>query len=355
MARTPVNAPCPCGSGKKYKKCCRDLHEGAEQFTAAYARRQQARDKHKRLYGQVRPVVQADFKGNKYVAVGGRLYYSKEWKTMTDFLGDYVKLIFGRDWWLAQAAKPPAEAHPVMKLSRLAFEHMTRNSVKEGALHSVAPDSATFEYLSLAYDLYVLRNQQSIQNSIIKRLRFPDQFRGARYELVAASTLVRAGCELTYVKETKSSEKCPEFVARHAGLGASAAVEAKARHRGARPYEGGRLGLVGLVRDALAKRGQEPLVVFVDLDVPSARLPTAQTELLDLLHQDVEDAQGASDRDSFSLIVFTNQHVEPGAPSDLRHISMVGRNPAQPLHPDLLAAILHSLKQRGNIPSILET
>lgn len=25
MRSIPVNEPCPCGSGKKYKKCCRDL------------------------------------------------------------------------------------------------------------------------------------------------------------------------------------------------------------------------------------------------------------------------------------------------------------------------------------------
>lgn len=28
--RTPRNAPCPCGSGRKYKKCCLPLHELAE-------------------------------------------------------------------------------------------------------------------------------------------------------------------------------------------------------------------------------------------------------------------------------------------------------------------------------------
>jgi hypothetical protein len=273
---------------------------------------------------------------------------------MTDFLGDYIKLIFGREWWLAEAKKPPADAHPVLKLSRLAFEHMTQNGVKEGALFSVTPDSAAFEYFSLAYDLYVLRNQQSIQTSIIKRLRLADQYRGARYELLAAATMVRAGCELTYVKENKSENKCPEFIARHAALGTIAAVEAKARHRGARAYQGGRLGLVGLVRNALEKKGEQPLVVFVDLDVPPENLPPAQEALLELLHQDVEQAQGATEHDGFALIVFTNQHVVPGTPSDLRHISMVGRNPERPLHPELLTAILHSLKERGNIPSILE-
>ena len=354
MPRIPVNAPCPCGSGKKYKKCCRDIEEGAQHVAAAYAKRQQERDEHRRRFGHVRPVVQADFKGSKFIAVANRLYHSDQWKTMTDFLGDYIKLIFGREWWLDEAKKPSAEAHPVLKLSRLAFDHMTRNAVKEGGLLSVTPDSAAFEYLSLSYDLYVLRNQQSIQNSIIKRLRLADQFRGARYELLAAASLVRAGCELTYVKENKSEGKCPEFIARHAALGAVAAVEAKARHRGGRPYAGGRLGLVGLMRDALEKRGEEPLVVFVDLDVPPECLPARQEALLELLHQDVEQAQGPAERDGFALLVFTNQHVAPGAPSDLRHISMVGRHPDRPLHPELLAAILHSLKQRGNIPSILE-
>jgi Tfp pilus assembly protein PilF len=27
MKKIPRNAPCPCGSGKKYKKCCLSLHE----------------------------------------------------------------------------------------------------------------------------------------------------------------------------------------------------------------------------------------------------------------------------------------------------------------------------------------
>lgn len=29
MAKFSVNAPCPCGSGKKYKQCCAIYHKGA--------------------------------------------------------------------------------------------------------------------------------------------------------------------------------------------------------------------------------------------------------------------------------------------------------------------------------------
>ena len=30
MAKLSVNAPCPCGSLKKYKKCCMPFHKGAK-------------------------------------------------------------------------------------------------------------------------------------------------------------------------------------------------------------------------------------------------------------------------------------------------------------------------------------
>ena len=30
VAKFPPNAPCPCGSGKKYKKCCAPYHKGAQ-------------------------------------------------------------------------------------------------------------------------------------------------------------------------------------------------------------------------------------------------------------------------------------------------------------------------------------
>jgi SEC-C motif-containing protein len=29
MAKISLNSPCPCGSGKKYKKCCKSYHDGA--------------------------------------------------------------------------------------------------------------------------------------------------------------------------------------------------------------------------------------------------------------------------------------------------------------------------------------
>lgn len=38
MPKTGRNSPCPCGSGKKYKHCCRDKDEAAEHAAFAAAR-----------------------------------------------------------------------------------------------------------------------------------------------------------------------------------------------------------------------------------------------------------------------------------------------------------------------------
>lgn len=38
MPKIGRNDPCPCGSGKKYKHCCRDKHEAAERAAFAAAR-----------------------------------------------------------------------------------------------------------------------------------------------------------------------------------------------------------------------------------------------------------------------------------------------------------------------------
>jgi len=35
MAKISRNAPCPCGSGKKYKKCCLPLQDGRRQVSTA--------------------------------------------------------------------------------------------------------------------------------------------------------------------------------------------------------------------------------------------------------------------------------------------------------------------------------
>jgi hypothetical protein len=99
-----INA-CPCGSGKKFKRCHRvsgvsfsvgpaapidpDILDVVRQFEARELQRRQQR-------GLGRPIISAVFHGYRFVAVRGRLHFSKSWKTFHDFLMYYIKVVLGR-------------------------------------------------------------------------------------------------------------------------------------------------------------------------------------------------------------------------------------------------------------------
>ena len=104
-AKTERNAPCPCGSGKKYKKCCFLRGNPAVPATplprevqTALQAQMQAEQIRRERFGEVRPVIHADFQGHRFVAVGNELHYSKDWKTFPDFLQGYIASVLGTDW-----------------------------------------------------------------------------------------------------------------------------------------------------------------------------------------------------------------------------------------------------------------
>ena len=78
------NDPCPCGSGKTFEGCCREFFEAYASFRGHL--------------GAIRPMLHVNVQGDKLVAVGGRIYASPSWKTVPDFLLDYIKHQFGRAW-----------------------------------------------------------------------------------------------------------------------------------------------------------------------------------------------------------------------------------------------------------------
>lgn len=101
------NAPCPCGSGKKYKKCCRTKNTSNNRYVkdiphAVYDEiikkthdniaKERLREQN---YGKVRPIIHNDFKGYKLVAVGSELHWSRTWKNISRFFARLCKEGFG--------------------------------------------------------------------------------------------------------------------------------------------------------------------------------------------------------------------------------------------------------------------
>src|ERR1700676_172739 len=96
---TGKNERCPCGSGKKFKKCCLEKSRmkpagpSPEVFRKAalqMRRKQQAQEQWTARSGHVRPVIATDNWGKKFVAIRNRLSYSETWKFIPDFLLDYA-------------------------------------------------------------------------------------------------------------------------------------------------------------------------------------------------------------------------------------------------------------------------
>lgn len=251
MAKTPRNAPCPCGSGKKYKKC----HGGAPQDTPrlsasqgkparvpptsaeearlralAHFQLHQAREEQRRqMQGLGNPIIAIKHADHRLVAVGNRMHWSKTWKTFEDFLFDYIKNTMGPAWGTAELKKPANERHPLLnwyvRLCDFQRAHMTG---PPGTVHRAQMSGAVKAYLHLAYDLYLIAHNAALQEELIRRLRDPTLFEGAVHEAHVVGMFTKAGFKIELEDESDNTRKHCEFVATHQGTGRVFAVEAKA-------------------------------------------------------------------------------------------------------------------------------
>lgn len=366
MDKIGRNDPCPCGSGKKYKKCCLekpDLNEVVRKARQKFNLESIKQKVRENRFGKVRPIIHENFQGHKMVAVGNQIHFSKDWKTMPDFLYEYLKSAFGKEFWLAEVAKPEENRHTALRWARGYSDHQKKYGKQEnaeGTMFSIVPNGPMLAYLTLAYDLYVLKDHQALQESILKRLRHQDQFIGARYELYVAATFIRAGFTIEFEAEHDGSTKHPEFIATHKETGQQFAVEAKKRQRTIRPTNEDsaqiKLGVTSLIRKALAKNNGGNFVIFVDLDLPPIEGNPFEKPWSKELLNSPEDA-GARDKsgkDRFNLLVFTNYPVEPvdDGRATYSHVMVVPRESTVPVqHKSALEAVMVSVKQFGQIPS----
>jgi hypothetical protein len=363
---TGRNDPCPCGSGRKFKKCCLDLGSGLDvgglpwnpshPVWQAFQRQEEDRESRRLAYGNVKDIISTEFKGQRVVAVGDQLFASSAFRTFPDFLFAYVKQVLGSGWGENELRKPLGERHPVMQW----YDHFchARAERKPGpdGVYSMEPDGICAAYLYLAYDLYVLRHHALLQEEVLRRLRRADQFRGARYELLVTAVFIRAGFDIEFEDESDSSKKHPEFIAVHKDSGFRMALEAKARHRHvatvlANPPKEPRVD--GLLRNAAAKAGGIPYAVSVDVALPPepasnvpSWIPQVQSELASI----IDELEG---KNPFDLVFFTNvphQYGESGEGDPARHYYAVW--PEGSRIPDsLVEALGAAFEQYGRVPN----
>lgn len=327
----------------------------------------------KARYGEVRPEIAGKYKGYQLVAVGRRVFYSKTWQSFPDFLLGYVREVFGKDWWATDNAKPDADRHQVCQWFEAMRRHVATQQKQADGSVPLVHDGFGAAFMTFAYDMYIVEHNNRLDEVLLGRLKNKEQFQGARHELFAEATCLRAGFTIEREDEKDKSRKHAEFVATHERTGTKFSVEAKSKHRAGVlgmpgvpvPHDRVSLNFGQLINNALAKTPPYPLVIFIDTNLPSRaaqRLYAPRVEdgkqipsrlLMALLDR---VAKEHDDEDPYALLIFSNHPHHYTSPDDLNPqknlLAASARKPDQKWH-HALAAFVRAAGLYGNIPKDL--
>ncbi|MEI7752724.1 MAG: SEC-C metal-binding domain-containing protein, partial [Candidatus Omnitrophota bacterium] len=263
MAKIGRNDKCPCGSGKKYKKCCIDNHMENSDLKIALERMEAKRLQLEKQQGLGRPIISTLHNGYRFISIGSELHYSKSWLTFHDFLFYYIKKVFGQKWGEIELAKPESDRHPIIKWMRLAHEHMMAYEVADKEIKSAPMNGAAFALISLSYNLYLLGHNAELRDRLIERLRKNDGFEAALYETFVAAIFINAGYKIELENEDDPAGHHEEFVATDPTSDKKFSVEAKHRKSGK-----DHTFIRNQLYAALKKKLRYERVVFIDLNIP---------------------------------------------------------------------------------------
>jgi hypothetical protein len=374
------NDPCPCKSGKKYKKCHGDPashipapdQELSTEILQKIAMTKQEDGDHVRRYGHARELVSAEFQGHRLVAVGDEIMWRQadKAKYFGDFLVALMPTVFGVEWWDAEVAKPEDKRHPAFQWRFKAMTYQNKQAKTADGIYIKHPTGPMVAYFSFAYDLFVVKDNGRLDSRLLERLKHPDQFQGARHELFAEATCIRAGYKIEHENEADGSTRHAEFTATHKATGERVSVEAKSKHRPGILGQPGKRQSVGahylpvhkLLKDAVAKNTPHPLVVFLEMNLPREAANQILTDVPNPFIEKTLDRLRTKDskRDPISLLVVTNSpehHTEDEERANGRQLlSVITASPLKPMmKPVALKDIHQAANLSGNIPQEFPT
>ncbi len=262
--------------------------------------------------------------------------------------------------------KPSNQRHPAFQWRYKAMTYQNKQPRAADGIYVAHPTGPMFAYYTFAYDLFVVKDNGRLDARLLERLKHPDQFQGARHELFAEATCIRAGFAIEHEDEADGSTRHAEFTATHKATGDRVAVEAKSKHRpgilgqpGEREHiDSHYLPVTKLLKDAIAKKPTHPLVVFLEMNLPwevGTRLLSRNpphpfiTKTLDKF------SIGDAKLQPISLLVATNHPEVWTADEDeaksRQLLSIISARPLKPMASSLpLKAIHDAANISGNIP-----
>ncbi len=274
-------------------------------------------------YGHIPFIRHAEHNEQCAVLVGETTYVGP-WRTFIDFLQGFIARKLNPEWFRRELAKQNSQQHPVAQWSvawtKLQLNEQTR---LENGIFITQPDGLATAYIFLAYDFYLLEQHGQFPNKLLKRLRSPDQFQGALYEIQVAAMFIRAGFRIKWCPNKGTDETHGEFIACHPvfvpdGL----EVEAKSKHRfdilgaaeGSKVEAGPRIALI--LAEAFKKQFGIPKIICLDLNLPATPEATFDKPWFEQFRQEYDGMLRSQDKGKYNgnIVVFTNNSFHYGQP-----------------------------------------
>ncbi len=383
------NQSCPCGSGKKYKKCHLfsgeplpvftkiDSNPELEQIKAQIEHEQTERRRKLEAFGIyidfVKPI---QFKGKKVWALASRLYTNEPAnQTFHEFIIDVLRQELGREWWENQINLTADKQHFIIQCFRKHFEWRQRSESpanKVGNIWAAKPDGYSRALLSLAFDVCSLIHAVHLPEIFLNKLRQYKDYQSVRYEIAIAALFARMGYKITFLDETYAGQKllpkhC-EFVASDLVTKEEIAVEVKSKTRQGVLHRPGEFNkerefqssVSKLYRHALEQNpNDKPFIIFLDMNLPFGenQRPEDNVWLQSVTKMRDNAAFATKGKPSpTNGIVFTNFSYHYGTDKETGNGEWLLELSPQPHFPirstDFGNKLMMALRAYGNVPNL---
>jgi hypothetical protein len=251
--------------------------------------------------------------GDKRIVVAGSqvLEVPAKW-TFGEFLISYGRSRLGIEW--ISEGKSSSNPHPLVSHLTDGFTALRPTGQTDGPFIELTMNADLYAFISFAYDLFTVADNARVQTSLLDRIRHIKLYQGARYELFAAASLLRAGFRIEFEDESDSTRSHCEFTATHKKTGRSYSVEAKSRHRDEKAAGTPQARMYKILQQALRKHADYERIVFVDVNLPPDRKALFEEDW----HKEIgttlkalEENQRADNPWPQAIVFFTNRKTSP--------------------------------------------
>jgi hypothetical protein len=303
------NDSCPCGSGKKYKKCCINSNNPSfkqatmETLPPEIMKQFRAHEAAERIraeqQGYGRPIISwmDNNSGYRIVAVANQIFWSKNWLVFQDFLIHFMKHTLGLQWGQRESQNPDS-THPLFRWFRK-FQDYQSKTIGTGKIKSAQMVGFAASIMHLGYALYLIEHHDNLPKTLLKRLRDPATFRPAYYETLAGSLFAVAGFTIRCEEVKKSAKPTPEFSVTSKASGKVYNVEAKCKDSWtSKIHEASNeefcTELAAYVRNQIYKASKKKLtnaIFWIELSLPSLTNSEKWMEIVKIVKSTILDAE----------------------------------------------------------------